>query len=179
LWPDVKARSRDVPGTDREDDVTVVLLEEVRSVAVKLRLLAVSSVLAVVDIACHDSGAPAHGARSVSGELPDAAAQVTRLADAYVSEFIARFPERAEESGLAIPDDGLSDNSLAALDEWHAPEDDLAKRAEAIDARPLAGRPEWVTLGVLRLHPRLYTGLLLPACSRSTPSPPRLIRTCT
>ena len=117
----------------------------------KLRVLAASCVLAVVSAtACHDSGAPPHSARPVPLELPGAAAEVTRLADAYVSGFVARFPERAEGSGLAIPHDGLSDNSLAALEEWQAREDDLAKRAEAIDARALKGRPEWVTFGFLR-----------------------------
>ncbi|HEX3345360.1 MAG TPA: DUF885 domain-containing protein, partial [Polyangiaceae bacterium] len=72
------------------------------------------------------------------------------MADVYVAEFVARFPERAEGAGLALRHDGLSDNSLTALAEWHAREDELARREDAIDAHALLGRPEWITLGFLR-----------------------------
>lgn len=44
------------------------------------------------------------------------AAESTRLADDYVREYVARFPEVAELSGLQVErHDGLTDNFLAAL----------------------------------------------------------------
>jgi uncharacterized protein (DUF885 family) len=107
-------------------------------------------VVAVSVVACGDRPAPARDPRALPVTGRDDAAEVTRLADVYVAESLARFPERAEGSGLVVRHDGLSDNSLAALEDWHSREDDLAKRVDAIDARALAGRPEWVTLGFLR-----------------------------
>jgi uncharacterized protein (DUF885 family) len=78
------------------------------------------------------------------------AAQVTRLADAYVAEFVTRFPDHAELSGLAVARrDALTDNSLEALRNWQALEDRWAEEIEPLDAAVLRGRPEWITLGFL------------------------------
>ena len=79
------------------------------------------------------------------------AAEVTRLADAYVAEFMRRFPDQAELGGFSVArHDTLTDNSLAALREWQAIEDGWAKQIEPLDAAALRGRPEWITLGFLK-----------------------------
>lgn len=79
------------------------------------------------------------------------AASVTRLADAYVAEFVARFPDRAELNGFsAARHDVLTDNSSQALREWQQVEDLWAKEIEGFDGASLQGRPEWMTLGFLR-----------------------------
>jgi uncharacterized protein (DUF885 family) len=85
------------------------------------------------------------------GEAGWAGSVVTRLADAYVAEFVRRFPDSAELSGLAVArHDGLTDNSLAALREWQALEDGWAQELERLDAAVLRGRPEWITHGFLK-----------------------------
>src|SRR6266849_6603824 len=77
--------------------------------------------------------------------------EIVRLADEYVAEFIARFPDWAELSAIPLPrHDGFRDNSLAAEVAWEKLEDAWAERLSAIDPRPLFGQPEWVTLGFLR-----------------------------
>ncbi|HEU0079583.1 MAG TPA: hypothetical protein VFQ76_18135 [Longimicrobiaceae bacterium] len=79
------------------------------------------------------------------------AARVTALADEYVREFVARFPEDAEGSGMTIArHDGLTDNSLAARREWEARQDAWAAELARIDGGARWGRPEWVTHGMLR-----------------------------
>ena len=76
---------------------------------------------------------------------------ITQLADAYVAQFVVRFPEQAELSGMSLPrHDGLSDNSLVALADWERLEDGWAELLSTIDPRPFLGKPEWVTLGFLR-----------------------------
>ncbi len=86
---------------------------------------------------------------TVAGD--DDAAHVTRLADEYVREYIARNPEAATFEGLPdAPDDKLSDNSLEALAAWQAKEDGWLSRLAAIDGAALWGRPEWLTYGFLR-----------------------------
>ena len=76
---------------------------------------------------------------------------ITQLADAYVAEFVSRFPEQAELSGMSLPrHDGLTDNSLVALAAWEKLEDGWAESVSKIDPRLFAGKPEWVTLGFLR-----------------------------
>jgi uncharacterized protein (DUF885 family) len=84
-------------------------------------------------------------------EADRVAAEVTRLADAYLAEIISRFPDQAELSGLSIPrHDTLTDNSLEALREWQALEDGWAKAIEPLDAAALRGRQEWITHGFLK-----------------------------
>ena len=81
----------------------------------------------------------------------DDAARVTRLADEYVREYVARNPEAATFEGLPdAPDDKLSDNSLESLKAWQAKEDGWLARLAAIDGAALWGRPEWLTYGFLR-----------------------------
>jgi uncharacterized protein (DUF885 family) len=80
-----------------------------------------------------------------------AATTVTRLADEYVREYTAAFPEAAFLSGFTLPhNDGLSDNSLAAYAAWEKKEDRWWKDVVALDASSLWGRPEWITYGFLR-----------------------------
>jgi uncharacterized protein (DUF885 family) len=82
---------------------------------------------------------------------PDPAARVTALADEYVRAYVASAPEAAQASGLPnAPDDGLSDNSLAALAAWQHKVDELGAALDQIDATALLSRPEWITYGYLR-----------------------------
>lgn len=91
-----------------------------------------------------------HSTSEPAGAQP-AQSEVTRLADDYVAQVVARFPEQAELSAVPLQrHDGLSDNSLAALSEWRALEDGWAARLATIDARRLFGQRDWVTLGFLR-----------------------------
>ncbi len=95
--------------------------------------------------------APASAGRSGQAAGDDPAARVTRLADEYVREYIARNPEAATFEGLPdAPDDKLSDNSLESLKAWQAKEDGWLDRLAAIDGAALWGRPEWLTYGFLR-----------------------------
>ena len=85
-----------------------------------------------------------------STEADRVATTVTRLADAYVAEFVTHFPDRAELEGLSVDrHDRLSENSLKAVREWHTLEDAWATALEPLDAALLHGRPEWITYGFL------------------------------
>jgi uncharacterized protein (DUF885 family) len=77
--------------------------------------------------------------------------RVTKIADAYVAEFVKRFPESATFSGLQLErHDTLSDNSRAALREWETMEDRWAAEIATIDSAKLHGTPDWLVLGFLR-----------------------------
>src|SRR6516164_3493317 len=91
-----------------------------------------------------------HGApESASADAPRS--EISRLADEYVAQFVAHFPEQAELANVPPPrHDGLSDNSLDALAAWQKLEDGWAERISAIGGRALFGQPDWVTLGFLR-----------------------------
>jgi uncharacterized protein (DUF885 family) len=79
------------------------------------------------------------------------AVEATRVADAYVAEFVARFPVQAELQGLSVErPDRLTDNSLTALHDWRRLEDGWAAVLDGIDPESLRGRPEWVTYGFVR-----------------------------
>ena len=79
------------------------------------------------------------------------AAEVTRLADAYVTEYLARFPDRAELEGLNVGrHDRLTDNSPEADDAWRALVDGWADSLEPLDPALLIGRPESITYGFLK-----------------------------
>jgi uncharacterized protein (DUF885 family) len=83
--------------------------------------------------------------------IEEMARTVTRLADAYVAEFLARFPDRAVLQGVAVDrHDRLTDNSAEAIAEWQALEDGWAQAIDQLDAAALRGRPEWVTHGLLK-----------------------------
>jgi uncharacterized protein (DUF885 family) len=89
----------------------------------------------------------AGGARP-SAPLAD---EPTRLADEYVREYVAHFPEAAELYGLTVErHDGLTDNSLAALADWQGIEDRLAERLATLRLADFEGTPQWVTLGFLQ-----------------------------
>ena len=86
-----------------------------------------------------------------SSYAEDPAKRATTLADEYVKEFISRFPESAQFSGLPdVPLDRLSDNSAEALKEWQKLEDGWAAELSKIDSASLWGKPEWITHGFLR-----------------------------
>ncbi len=88
------------------------------------------------------------GARTEAGHV---AATVTRLADAYVAEFLARFPDRAEIEGLSVErHDSISDNSLEAVRAWQALQDGWASELEPLDVALIHGRPEATTYGFLK-----------------------------
>ncbi|MCI0570402.1 MAG: DUF885 domain-containing protein [Myxococcaceae bacterium] len=81
----------------------------------------------------------------------DAAAQVRELADTYLAALRERSPEEATLDGVVeVQHDRLRDNSLAALERWHAREDAWLAQLARIDAAGLVGRPEWLSLGVMR-----------------------------
>ncbi len=78
------------------------------------------------------------------------AIRVDSLADALFDTRLALQPEIGTEQGLPNAEHGrISDNSLAAVRESQARLDALYAMARTIDPTPLAGRPEWVTYGVL------------------------------
>ena len=97
------------------------------------------------------SASPARAQNPYVSRPPDAAARVTRLADEYVREFTATFPESAFLNGLTLPHhDGLTDNSLSGVAAWRKKEDRWWKEVSGIDPAPLWGKPEWITYGFLR-----------------------------
>jgi uncharacterized protein (DUF885 family) len=73
------------------------------------------------------------------------------MADEYMKEALARYPEQAEFLGLPeAVHDRLTDNSLEALQAWQEKEDRWSAELSRIDASSLWGRPEWLTFGYLR-----------------------------
>lgn len=79
------------------------------------------------------------------------ALRIEKLADDYVAEYTRRFPEQAVFAGVTLEHhDSLTDNSLAALQEWQALEDGWAAQLDKIDSASMFGKPEWVALGFLR-----------------------------
>jgi uncharacterized protein (DUF885 family) len=101
-------------------------------------------------VAACASPSPGPTPPAVGGE-PAAGAAVTRIADEIMEGWIATYPNQAAIAGLAgAPDDGLEDNSLAAVAAWRAREDGWARRLDAIDGESLWGKPEWITYGFVR-----------------------------
>lgn len=81
----------------------------------------------------------------------DPAAQVTRLADAYVKAYVERFPENAAFAGMTLPhNERFFDNSVPAYRAWEQREDGWLNELSKIDESALVGKPEWVTYGFLR-----------------------------
>ena len=126
-----------------------------RVVATVLVAAAACGVTACTSAGGTTGGRPATAAEPVrspaaAASADEQAAEAVRLADEYVREFVARFPEQAELAGLPVERHaGLTDNSLAALAEWRAFEDAMAARLAPLSLDALEGRPEWVTLGFL------------------------------
>lgn len=88
--------------------------------------------------------------------------KINALADAYVENFYAAFPEYAVTSGA--PDRHpaqLSDNSISALEEWQQVEDSLLSEITTLDASSLEGAAA-VTYGFLKN--RLESSVGLRSC---------------
>lgn len=108
--------------------------------------------LALTLAACGGKSTPTPApAPAPPAQVAASSAEVTRIADEVFAAYLKAFPAGAALSGLSgAPDDGLEDNSLAALAAWQAREDAWAKQLAAIDADALWGNPAWVTHGLLR-----------------------------
>jgi len=77
-------------------------------------------------------------------------ARMNALADRYVDAYLERAPEAAYYTGLPAPTHAkLRDNSLAALAQWEATEDELYRALQAIDASQLGAR-EWLAWGGMK-----------------------------
>lgn len=98
------------------------------------------------------AAAPLH-AQNPSPNTPPAspqAAEVRRIADAYLADVIARFPGTEERLGSGPAPDRWSDNSLAFARDWDRAQDAYLAQLRGIDADALFGQPEWLILGMLR-----------------------------
>ena len=76
--------------------------------------------------------------------------QVTKLADSYVNAYFTMYPEHSVVSGA--PDlypARLTDNSLEALEDWHATEDSLLNELNTINTSALEGSKA-VTYGFVK-----------------------------
>ena len=83
----------------------------------------------------------------VTGEAPR---QVDAVADEYFAAWVQSFPLSALFSGVPdTPNEGLSDNSLAAVRAWEKREDRWLDRLKQVPAEAVRGRPEEATYGVL------------------------------
>lgn len=98
------------------------------------------------------AAAPLH-AQSAAPDAPPSspqAAQVRRIADAYVADVSERFPGVRAQLGPAPAPDRWIDNSLAFQADWDRAQDGYLAQLRAIDASALFGQPEWLVLGMLR-----------------------------
>jgi uncharacterized protein (DUF885 family) len=81
----------------------------------------------------------------------DHVAATTKLADAFVTASVQRFPEATMFWGAAdAPRDRVFDNTLEAKQQWDQRVDTMKKILRGIDRTALAGRPEAVTYGYLQ-----------------------------
>ena len=77
--------------------------------------------------------------------------RVRELADAYLDGFFEQFPEQATYYGVpGKSHDRLSDNSLAALDEWQTQQDRWLAAVRAIDPATIQAGPLKATYAILR-----------------------------
>jgi uncharacterized protein (DUF885 family) len=77
--------------------------------------------------------------------------RVNTLADEYLKEWLAAFPELSTFFGIpGARHDRLHDPSAAAERAWQRREDRWLAELRAIDTSALENRPEWVTYGLLR-----------------------------
>ncbi|HTI05379.1 MAG TPA: DUF885 family protein [Gemmatimonadales bacterium] len=87
----------------------------------------------------------------VQAQTDSLASRVRQLADSYLVAYFAQHPDEATADGVANgPHDRLPDNSPEALARWQTREDAWFARLRRINPRPLAGRPEWVSYGIMR-----------------------------
>lgn len=99
--------------------------------------------------ACSSSKKDQESAISIPS-VDSLAARVALLADEYVRDYIATFPEKVAALGLPnVANDRISDNSLNGLHAWQAKEDGWASELGKIDVNLLWGREEWLTYGFL------------------------------
>ena len=92
-------------------------------------------------------------AQPASPDAPPAspqAAEVRRIADAYLADVIARFPGTEARLGSGPAPERWADNSLAFQAEWERAQDAYLAQLRRIDADALFGQPEWLVLGMLR-----------------------------
>lgn len=98
------------------------------------------------------AAAPLHAQNPSPDNVPASptAAEVRRIADAYLADVIARFPGTEERLGSGPAPDRWSDNSLAFARHWERAQDTYLAQLRGIDADALFGQPEWLILGMLR-----------------------------
>lgn len=95
----------------------------------------VSLVLVLLLAACGPSTPPVDHAK--------VAAEVSKLADAYVTGFLDAFPYQALEIGARdVHPAALADHSLAGLRKWQTQEDALLSSLKKIDVKIIDGMPE-------------------------------------
>jgi uncharacterized protein (DUF885 family) len=82
---------------------------------------------------------------------PSADGRVTALADAYLSGYFERYPDQATVYGVpGRTHDRLPDNSLQALESWHAREDRWLDDARSIDPAALESPSLQATYAIVR-----------------------------
>src|SRR5207237_1815476 len=87
----------------------------------------------------------------VQGNTDSLANRVRQIADTYLTTYFERHPDEATLDGVAhTRHDRLPDNSPSALARWRQREDAWLAELEGLDPAPLAGRPEWISYGVMR-----------------------------
>jgi uncharacterized protein (DUF885 family) len=86
-----------------------------------------------------------------SAPLDDSASRVLAVAREYSAAYSQAFPDVVEYVGQPLAHhDTLPDNSLAALEAWHAHVDAWLAALAKVDGNGLWGKPEWVLHGMLR-----------------------------
>ena len=79
------------------------------------------------------------------------AIRVRQLADSYLVAYFEQHPDEATQNGVAnLRHDRLPDNSPESLARWQAREDAWLSVLKRINAKQIAGRPEWVAYGIMR-----------------------------
>lgn len=88
---------------------------------------------------------------------------IEALADEYLAATMERYPEMGTYYSIeGARHDRLTDNSLDALEDWQAREDDWLARLNAIDAPAEIGSRDWVTYGIM--HEQLDAGVQARVC---------------
>ncbi len=87
------------------------------------------------------------------------------FADRYYAAVLERTPELPYFTGIEVEQhDGLYDNSLRALADWHRREDAFLAELDEIDPAKLESRADWITYGTVR--ERLESEIGLRVCRR-------------